>query len=244
MEELFQIVSLSVASIFTSALSATIGMAGGIVLLSFMTFFLPLNIIVPIHGVVQLVSNSYRTYLLRKNIRWPIFYYFCIGLPFGALTSIYLIKKIDNPKYALILIALLIFYVVFKPKKLPSLKIPYWSFSFIGFLVGFLGPLIGATGPAIAMFFLRDDLNKEEVVATKSSVQIAGHIIKIPTFLYLGFNYQDYTLLLIAMILMTFVGTRIGVKLLSLIRENHFRIVFKSALLIAAVRVLYKALTI
>lgn len=235
---------LVVVSFFTAALSATIGMAGGIVLLSIMTFFMPLNIIVPVHGIVQLVSNVYRTYLLRSKIVKSIFGYFCIGLPFGVLLTVTLIKKINNPQIALFLIFGLLMYSVFKPKKLPHIHIPHWGFALVGFAVGFLGPLIGATGPIMATFFLRDDLSKEEIVATKASVQTVGHLVKIPAFLYLGFQYQDYALLMGLMILVTLFGTRLGVHLLGKIREDQFRIVFKIALFAAGCRVLYKALTL
>ena len=46
-------VLLVLIAIATSVLSGTIGMGGGIVLLSFMTLFMPLGHIVPVHGVVQ-----------------------------------------------------------------------------------------------------------------------------------------------------------------------------------------------
>ena len=179
----FEVIILSFSSFFTAIISAVAGMAGGIVLLSIMTFFMSYQTIVPIHGCVQLVSNSTRCWLLRKNISWDIFIPFIIGLPLGTVIAVMLIKSIPSKDYFLLAIALLIFYTLFKPKKMPKLMIPKWCFSFIGFAVGFLGPLIGATGPMMAPFFLRDDLNKEQVVATKSSVQTMGHLIKIPALL-------------------------------------------------------------
>ena len=52
------IILLAVAAFFTAIISAVIGMSGGIVLLSIMTFFLGIEQIVPIHGVVQLVFDN------------------------------------------------------------------------------------------------------------------------------------------------------------------------------------------
>jgi hypothetical protein len=40
----------------------------------------------------------------------------------------------------------------------------------------------GAVGPLIARFFLRSDISKEELVATKAACQWAGHLVKIPLF--------------------------------------------------------------
>ena len=64
---------LAIASVFTALISAVIGMSGGIVLLSIMTFFLDIKQIVPIHGVVQLVSNGTRVLSLIKNVNTKIF---------------------------------------------------------------------------------------------------------------------------------------------------------------------------
>lgn len=231
---------LTVTSFFTAILSAVTGMGGGIVLLSFMTFFLPLSIIVPIHGATQLISNSSRCYYLREFISWKIFRFFLIGLPFGGLLATYVIKEIENREHFLLFIAALILYTVFKPKKLPQIKVPIWCFTFVGLLVGFLGPLIGATGPFIAVFFMRDDLSKKEIVATKASVQMMGHLIKIPIFLYSGFKYNEYWIPITLLALATIFGTKYGVRLLHNISEVIFRRLYKAALLVAAARILYK----
>lgn len=237
------ILSLSIASFFTSILSGTLGMAGGITLLSFMTFFLPLNLIIPIHGVIQFISNISRSWFLKKHIKWPIFWYFCIGAPLGMLLAVLLIKKLPYPKFFLACLTVSILYALFKPKKLPQLKIPFWGFIFVGVMVGFFGPLIGATGPFLASFFLRDDLDKEEIVATKASTQTIGHLLKIPAFYHLAFPYQDYSYTIIAMSFMGVFGTKVGVMLLGKIDDKIFRILYKTALFAAVLRILYKIIT-
>jgi uncharacterized membrane protein YfcA len=231
---------LFICTSLTAIISAVSGMGGGIVLLSIMTLFMPLGLIVPIHGVVQLFSNTARTYLLRIYVIKKIFAWFCVGLPIGTIIAIKIIKSVENKDIFLLLIAALILYSVFRPKKMPEIKLPYWGFIFVGTAVGILGPLIGATGPMIAPFFMRDDFNKEEIVATKSSVQTVGHLVKLPAFIYLGFDYLGHSPAIIALVIAAIIGTKIGVKLLGKIKEHQFKLVFKVALLFAAVRILYK----
>jgi uncharacterized membrane protein YfcA len=233
---------LFISTSLTAIISAVSGMGGGIVLLSIMTLFLPIQLIVPIHGVIQLFSNALRTWLLRHNVIKKIFLWFSVGLPFGTLLSIKVIKSIENQEIFLVLIAILIFYSVLRPMKLPEVKIPFWAFSFVGIIVGFLGPLIGATGPTIAPFFIRSDFSKEQIIATKSSVQILGHLIKIPTFIYLGFNYLEHTNVILILIFAAIIGTKLGVRILGSIKDNHFRIIFKTALFLAGIRIVYKVL--
>jgi uncharacterized membrane protein YfcA len=233
------ILILGVCSIFTSIISAVCGMGGGIVLLSIMTFFLPVSTIVPIHGAVQFVSNSYRTFLLRRFVHKKIFLWFCLGLPVGTILAIKVIKSIPT-EYALFGIVAVIWYSLFKPKKMPQLKIPHWGFIFVGLLVGVLGPLVGATGPCIAPFFIRDDLQKESVVATKSSVQFMGHLFKFPTFFYLGFKYHENIDLILILTIAALLGTFIGVRLLGKVSENLFRQIYRLALFAASLRLIVK----
>ncbi|MEZ4743542.1 MAG: sulfite exporter TauE/SafE family protein [Bdellovibrionota bacterium] len=233
---------LTFSAVFTSVISAVIGMAGGIVLLSIMTFFLDLSTIVPIHGFVQLTSNFSRSLRLRQHIEKRILIPTIIGLPIGTFISTQIIRSVSNKEIFYFLIATLIFYVLFKPKKLPQLKIPFWSFGILAIVVGILGPLIGATGPLMAPFYLRNDLNKEQIVATKASAQMAGHLLKVPAFLYLGFDYSKYLLLILLMSIGVIIGTNVGVSILSKINESTFRLTFRTALFIAACRITYKAL--
>lgn len=237
---LITLLSLFFLTILTSTLSGVIGMAGGIVLLSLMTFFLPFREMVALHGLVQLVSNSSRAYLLRKEISWKFFWFYTAGLPFGSLVAVYAIKKISSPLLPYTLICLLILYTVFRPKKLPGLKIPFWGLSLLGFGVGLLGPLIGATGPLIAPFFLESGLPPKRLVATKAAVQFIGHLMKIPTFLALAFPYKDYVLEILLWSAGALIGTRLGVFLLDKIDKNLFTKLFKGALLAACLRLLYK----
>ncbi len=252
---IYAIILLTAAAFITAIISATIGMAGGIVLLSIMTFFITDHTtLIAIHGVTQLASNTTRSIKLKKYIFMPIIIPSLIGLPIGTYISTQIIQSIENKEVFFFFIAGLIFYTLFKPKKLPAIKIPYWGFGILGIIVGVLNLLVGATGPLMAPFYLRDDLTKEQIVATKALNQTVGHLLKIPAIIYLGssythgtptdFNYfQTDTLALIGlMILAVILGTHYGVKLLKKIDEKTFRLIFKSALFLAACRMSYKAL--
>lgn len=234
------LVYLALAAVGTSIISALLGMAGGIVLLSIMTFFFPVQAIIPIHGVVQLVSNVSRALSLRTYVNRPMLGYFLVGLPFGALFSFYLLKQAPDPRIFLVSIAIAILFTVFRGKT-KAWKIPLKAFVLVGFASGFLSLLVGATGPFLAMFFIRDDLAKEEVVATKAATQFFTHVLKIPAFLALSFNYSAWSVELIIMCFGVIIGTQIGVASLKKFKTTWFWILFRVALTGAALRLLYKA---
>jgi uncharacterized membrane protein YfcA len=231
---------LTGAALLTSILSGMIGMGGGVVLLALMTVFLPLKLIIPIHGVVQLVSNISRASLLPSFINTRLLAWFAVGLPFGAYPAMVILKSVESETPFLIIIVVLILYAVFKPKNLPQLKLPMWGFLGIGAAVGFLSPLVGCTGPFLAPFFLRDDFSKEEIVASKAAVQVLGHLLKIPVFLHLGFDYLEYAQPILLMSLSALVGSKLGVVLLKRMSTTVFQWLFKVALTLAALRLVYK----
>jgi uncharacterized membrane protein YfcA len=213
-------------------------MAGGVALLSIMTFFFTVESLIPIHGVAQLGANSFRTVLLRKDLKWDIFLPFILGIPFGVVLAIFLLKDIISNDATKIFLAIMICYVIFRPKKMPELKIANWAFVIVGIISGVLGILVGSVGPFLAAFFVRDDYKKEEVVATKSSMQMVTHLSKIPTFWYLDFNYAEHSTLIISLIACVFLGSLIGVKILKRINQKVFKILFKTALFFAAIRLI------
>lgn len=122
---IFETIFIVASSWVTSIISVVVGMAGGIVLLSLMTFVMPVSQLIPIHGAIQLVSNSSRCFYLRRSVIKPIFFYFLVGLPFGTFTAIKIIKSLDSSTLPLVLILCLILYTLLKPKKMPEIKIPY-----------------------------------------------------------------------------------------------------------------------
>jgi uncharacterized membrane protein YfcA len=236
------LILLFLVAIFTAALSAITGMGGGILLFSFMTFFLPLNILIPVHGLAQFVSNGSRIFYFKKYLKFEMCLPYLFGAVIGVIGAVALKKSVHiNSTYPLFIISLLIFYTLFKPKKLPSFKIALKAFFFVGILNGFLGIFVGAVGPFLAIFFVRDDFVKEEVIGNKAFMQVIVHFLKIPAFLSLGFSYTDHVWYWLPLLFSSVIGTKIGVKILRNIEEKHFRLLFKAALSIAGVRLLYKS---
>lgn len=232
---------LILVAILTSVISAVAGMGGGILLLSIMTFFLTLDVIIPIHGVVQFTSNSSRVYFLRKHTLKKILIPYLIFSIIGVYFAVVFKKSILLDRHwILLIITTMIFYTLFKPKKLPHFHIPFWAFGIVGLINGFLGILIGSVGPFLAVFFLRDDLTKEEVIANKAFCQFFVHLLKIPAFISLGFNYSEYWLLWAPMIVSSIIGTKLGVGYLKKMDDQIFRKIYRAALLFAGIRLAYK----
>jgi len=233
---------LVLASLLTATISGFLGMAGGMALLAVMTALLPAPVVVPLHGIVQLSSNSTRSLLHLSRVAWPIFAVYAPALVVGVFLASRLYAGISMTWFKPAIGVFLLVFLAWR-RWAPKLRnLPRWTYAPLGLVTGFLTIFVGATGPFIAPFFLRDDLSKEEVIATKAVCQTVGHLLKIPVFLSVGFDYLPHAGLLGAMIGATIVGTAIGGWILKRMSPRVFLLVFESVLGLLAVHLVLEAM--
>ncbi|MBD3161100.1 MAG: TSUP family transporter, partial [Candidatus Latescibacteria bacterium] len=217
-------VLLALTALVAASLSGAIGMGGGVLLLAVMASVLPPAVVVPIHGVVQLVSNSTRSLRLLRSVNRRIVLLYVPPMVVGAFVGLQLYRGAEmswfRPAIGLLILAMLGFER-FAPRRLQP---PLWVFAPAGLGGGILTILLGVSGPYLAMFFLRDDLTREEIVATKAGIQMFGHLLKIPAFLSIGFAYRAHLDLLVPLCLAAVAGTLAGTWLLRRMGERLFRI--------------------
>ena len=232
-QSLFELVA---AAFVTSAVSGAIGMAGGMMLLIFMSGYFPVSVLIPLHGCVQLVSNSTRVWLFRKNIHRSLTLSFLVGVILGAIiSSRWAVAIPEDPTKIAIAIFILVF--TWLPKFKSKFKLP---FSLLGFVASSLSLILGATGPLIAPFFLGRNLTKQQIVGTKAICQMQIHMAKILLFGFLGFSFSKYWVIVVSMSAAVYFGTRFGKAILSKIPEKYFKIVFKLVITFFALRILSK----
>lgn len=233
------LITMGLISFFTAGISAATGMGGGLIFLVGLNQFLSLDKVIPLHGIAQLKNNFLRFYWLRKYLIKSICLPFTLGCILGVLFVTYLVSSLESKLIPYILILALVLYSLFRPKKMPELKIPNWAFFFLGLATGFLGILVGAVDPILAPFFLRNDFSRHQVIANKSYFQALIHLAKIPVFLYLGFRYLDYIPLIIVLLATGMLGTFCGLKILDRVSQELFIRVFKVILFAVSLKVAY-----
>lgn len=237
--DLLAFIIMFLISVVTAAISAATGMGGGVVFLVGLNFYFPMKQVIPIHGLIQLKNNIIRTYALRSHLKWEICLPFLVGCAIGVVVVSQLSKLIDSKLIPYCLILALVLYSLFKPKRMPQLKIPNWGFYILGFITGFLGILVGAVDPILAPFFLRDDFTRHHVIANKSFFQSLVHLSKIPVFVYLGFNYLTHWQLILVLFIGGVIGTWFGIKILERINQQVFIKLFKSILFLVSLKLAY-----
>lgn len=231
--------ALVTLSFFTSALSAAVGIGGGVALIVAMASFLPPATVLPVHGVVQLGSNAGRAFLMRDRIAFVIVGWFVIGAVVGAAVAGRVFISLESSTLQLIL-ALFVLYSVWGPK-LGRVRIPDHGFSLVGLLAAFCTMFVGATGPLVAAFWSPVRLAREGVVATHAACMTLQHALKALAFGFLGFQFAPWGGLLVAMIASGFVGTMLGRKMLRRLDDELFARIFNLVLTVLALRLLWNA---
>jgi uncharacterized membrane protein YfcA len=131
--------------------------------------------------------------------------------------------------------AFILFFLVWRRYKPDLRNPPIWSYAALGLAAGLLAIFVGASGPFLAPFFLRDDFENEEVIATKAICQTWLHLLKIPAFLALSFDYAPYAPMLVGLVVAVIGGTYFGKHLLTRISKDRFVFWFQLVLAILAV---------
>lgn len=236
---------LTATAFATSFLSAVVGMAGGMTLLGVMLLFLdPLGAI-PLHAVVQLVSNGSRTFYQRRHVDWRIAGSFVLPLlPAGAL-GLLLATRVP-PDATRVAIALLVLVATWRPGWVSLFGAGTGvsgrsRFLALGSAIGFLNVNVGATGVLMSPFFLGLGLSRQALIGSQAVCQMAGHLAKILLFGAAGFAFREHALLLGCLCAASLAGARAGTLLLDRVSEEHFVWLYRGVLTLLALQLLLES---
>jgi len=169
---------LIIAAFLTALLSGIFGMAGGLVLMGALALVLPVSVAFVTHGLLQLVANGWRAVLHRQHIAWPILWNYAIASVVAA--GVVLAIAFMPSKPLLFLLLGLVPMLVWLPKNWLQFDASKPSHALVsGFLVTALNLSAGVAGPLLDIFFVRTELNRHQIVATKAATQVFSHLAKI-----------------------------------------------------------------
>ncbi len=217
---------LVLASFFTSALTAAFGVGGGVAMLALMGVLIPVTQLIPVHGAVQLGSNTGRAWHQRINIRWPLVGPFLLGAIVGSAVGGYAVTGIPDAALKVLLGA---FIIAVTWAKIPGFaELSRAGLVAGGGVLGLITMALGATGPMMAAFLnksIPDD--RKAVIASHAALMTVLHALKIVVFGALGFAFWQWVPLVATMIATGYAGTVWGSKLLDRLPEQQFRFWFK-----------------
>ena len=162
----------------TATLSGVFGMAGGLVLMGALALVLPVQAAFVTHGLLQLVANGWRAILHRKFVRWDIVAWYALAsLLAGVAVSL---LRFTPSKPLLFLLLGLVPFLTWLPQSWIKLDAARPSQAFLsGLSVTGLNLTAGVAGPLLDIFFVRTELTRHAIVATKAATQVFAHLAKV-----------------------------------------------------------------
>ncbi|MEC5343740.1 sulfite exporter TauE/SafE family protein [Brenneria populi] len=227
-------------SFLTSALTAALGLGGGVTLLAIMGLGMPIGSLLPVHGIVQLGSNLSRTLIQRLYVAWPLVLWFFIGSAAGVALGSPVAARIPDG-IAKIALALFILWSVFH-KRAPPKKVNRLYFILGGAVTSIGTMIVGATGPLVAGLISSQGLTKQPLIATHAACMVLQHGLKILAFGLMGFAYADWLPMLAAMIASGVLGTWLGTRLLDNLPEKLFRTAFRLTMAILSAQLIWQGI--
>ncbi|CAM3799890.1 sulfite exporter TauE/SafE family protein [Bordetella tumulicola] len=231
---------LVIASFLTSALTAAMGLGGGVAMLAVLSVGLPVTSVLPVHGVVQMGSNSGRVIIQRRHVVLPLLLWFALGSLVGVALGASVVVSIPDAlaKWAL---ALFILWSIYRKKPSATAQRHGKTYFVVGGAISsFCTMLVGATGPLVAALLARTGLIKQPLVATHAACMVIQHGMKIVVFGTLGFAYAQWAPLIAAMIASGVVGTWIGTRMLDNLPEATFRLGFKIVMTLVSLHMIWQ----
>lgn len=231
--------TLVVVSFFSSALTAVLGIGGGVLLIALMPGLLPAAAIVPVHGVVQLASNVSRAWFAREHIAWKPVGPFALGAVLGAAVGSRFVVALPE-RWLPFLLGAFILVVTW----VPWIRTVDWPGRFftIGAVQTFVSLFVGAAGPLVSPLLLKEGYEHHRVVATHGTMMSLLHAMKTATFVVLGFGFGEWWPLLAGMIVAVTAGSWAGNRLRHRLPQEKLKLAFEVLLTALAVRLLLRSL--
>ncbi|GAB3488515.1 sulfite exporter TauE/SafE family protein [Marinomonas epiphytica] len=225
---------LGLLAFSTSVVAAVIGFGGGMLLIAILPAFLAPSLVIPIHGITQIASNSSRMAFSLGYVQWRLFPKFFIGSMVGVLLIGYVLLSIPTD-YVPLFIGIYILLNLWSPH-FSQLFNKFENYYLIGGLQTGLGLIVGATGPLSLSVLTKQLKSKDEIIATSSMFMTISHLAKVPVFALITERLVDNGLLIGMMLVGAVLGSFIGTKLRFAANDQLWRKIMKVLLSLLAIR--------
>lgn len=231
---------LSFLALLTSAITAFVGVGGGMLMMAMLPLFLPIAAVVPVHAVVQLSSNISRAGFAWRDVQYRYLLPFFCGGVLGALSFSVLLHYLSFDYLPLFIGS----YILLSQWSswFNRAVARFESFFILGFIHVGAGTLVGTVGPIQMTLVMKHTKNHHQVVTTVAAMATISHILKITAFMMIGVKVWAYWDVMLLMVLGAIAGSYLGTKLRRKADTSRFKLAMKILLSVLAVQMLVRFL--
>lgn len=236
------IIFLTIASILGWFVSSLTGGGSPLILIPVLSWFVTANAIAPIITTSMLCGNTQRVFLYWEKVNWSLSLWYLPGALVGGGLGAFIFTKTESEGLMILLAFFLIFSSITSSwgKNESLFGVKAWYFLPAGFIYAFLSGLLGSVGPLLNTFYLNYGMDKETMVATKSTHMIIVHLIKMITYAAFGAFNGSYLAYGLLMGLAAFPGNWLGKKVLEKMSQQQFKQVVLAFVALSGIFILWE----
>lgn len=207
------------------------------------SFFFDFHMVLALTAALHIMSNTSKVVLFRKGLDFKLI--LKVGIPsivfvlIGALLTTYIVSQVFEIVLAASLMVTSIVFFAW-----PHLNVkPTWTNSLIGGSIsGFLAGFTGTGGAIRGLLLSAFQLQKNTFVSNSAFIDFGVDITRGIVYFSNGYFQNEYIYLLPVLLIISFLGTYIGKKILHRMSETFFRKIVLLFIFITGVVALLKAL--
>ncbi len=223
-------------------LSTVAGLGGGLVILACTSLLLPVSQVIPLNGVLILAGQVMRVFQFHKHISWEITRPFIPGSVLGAVVGSLIYFKLPEAFIAIMLGSVMLWFswVPASPRtRALAAQIPH-PWLIVGAIHTFLSTVSGGGG-LFQSLMVNSKLPKEGVIATIATTLLFMSIFKTAGYMFAGFDFSPYLLVIGLCWIMGTLGTALGARLLDHLPDIIFRRIIKIVVTLFSLRLFWQA---
>ena len=224
--------------VLTSAMTAGIGVGGGVVLLGILPNFLAPAIVIPIHGATQLASNISRFVFDWRAVRWDLVKPYVPGALLGGVIGYFLLDDFSF-EYLPLILGVFILLCTWTDLIGQMGRVLGNMFVLGGFQT-FLSLFVGAIGLILPPILFKKGLSKNDVIATQSALMTTMHGFKVAAYVGAGFAFREHISLMVLMLTGSAIGSFLGQRIRHKIPEKEGIFAMKWAITALAIQLVVK----
>lgn len=264
------IVAFAVLGAFVGFAAGLLGIGGGMILVPFLNFLLPMLGVPPLIAVHAAIAtamatiiftsiSSMRAHHAHGAIRWDVVRLMVPGLLIGGLLSGGAVFAYINGLVLAIIFGVFVIYTALKmfistpPPEAKALPKP-WVVTSFGGVIGFVSGLLGAGGGFLSVpFMVRSNITMPKAIATSAALGFfialgngIGYVLSGSQYTnlesgMLGYVYWPALLILTAMSMLT---APLGAKLAHRLPVKVLKRIFASMLFLLAIQMLIQTIKV
>jgi hypothetical protein len=235
----------TVALILGGVVKGTLGIGLPIIVIAFLSNFLPVVTVMGIVSLPVLTTNLWQAVRSGNPMRplkrfWLMLLFVMAGIWLGAQIVVSLAPE---TLYAVLGVVLVLFTmtVYLKPPKKLSPRLEKWLSPVAGLAGGLLGGISTIWGPPLIMYLVMLRLEKDEFVRSVGLVWFAAAVPMVIAYAGNGILNEDIAVVSLIACVPGFIGIAIGQAIRDRINSNTFRKVLLVILFIIGINLIRRA---